>query len=244
MSDVKKSMVQVHFWGSDMALSYYNDRFDLHVGDKVYVEGRWEGCLGHVVAVNYNFRIKVSDYKRVIAVVDTNVTGHFLMAGTHFVTFDREAIPSSKVARWFLAPVNEEEEIVCGYDESSFPLDNLDGMKASPAIVVRGTNYYKQQRVVYLCIDSNKGYAIVEGSEAYEVEFEYRNGEISHLVCSCMCNYPCKHEVAAMLQLRAILEKIENQVIESEHMDYFAAINKEKMFSLVIDGKEEGQMIL
>ena len=30
---------------------------------------------------------------------------------------------------------------------------------------------------------------VIEGSEAYEVEFEYRNGEISQLICSCFCSY-------------------------------------------------------
>ena len=30
----------------DRALAYYNDRFDLHVGDIVFVDGRLEGLRG------------------------------------------------------------------------------------------------------------------------------------------------------------------------------------------------------
>ncbi len=60
-----------------MTLAYYNDRFDLHCGDLVYVDGKLEGKRGRVVDVNYNFRINLADYKRVIGVADTNVSGRF-----------------------------------------------------------------------------------------------------------------------------------------------------------------------
>ena len=81
------SVVQVYFESRDRSWTYYNDRFDLHEGDLVYVEGKLEGVRGRVVEVSYNFRIKLADYKRVIAVADTAVHGEFYVAGSHFVTF-------------------------------------------------------------------------------------------------------------------------------------------------------------
>ena len=36
-----------------------------------------------------------------------------------------------------------------------------------------------------ISVDGTKGYAVVEGTEAYEVEFTYDEGRISHLICSC-----------------------------------------------------------
>ena len=94
-------------------------------------------------------------------------------------------------------------------------------------------------------IDGTKGYAIVEGSENYEVEFEYRNGEISQLICSCFCSYNCKHEFAAMLQLKETLELIEkNYADEYERTGYFAAVNKGTLFAFAIDGKEAGSFTL
>lgn len=94
-------------------------------------------------------------------------------------------------------------------------------------------------------IDGTKGYAIVEGSENYEVEFEYRNGEISQLICSCFCSYNCKHEFAAMLQLKETLELIEkNYADEYERTGYFAAVNKGTLFAFAIDGKETGGFTL
>ena len=241
----RKSVVQVHFAGRNMTLAYYNDQFDLRVGDMVYVDGKLEGQRGRVEEVNYNFKIKLSEYKRVIAVVDTAVTGQFFMAGSHFVTFDREALPAGKVVTWFKAPAKEDEEFVSGSDDFSFRLDDLKGIKVSAAIAERGKNYYMENRVRYISIDGAKGYAIVEGSEAYEVEFTCRDGEISNLICSCFCSYNCKHEFAAMLQLRETLELIEKHyAAEFDRTGYFAAVNKGTLFAFAIDGKETGSFTL
>lgn len=241
----RKSVVQVHFAGRNMTLAYYNDQFDLHTGDMVYVDGKLEGQRGRVVEVNYNFKIRLSEYKRVIAVVDTNVTGQFFMAGSHFVTFDREALPANKVVTWFKTPTKGDEEFASGSDDTSFPLDDIKGMNVSAAIAERGHNYYMENRVRYISIDGIKGYALVEGSEVYEVEFVYRDGEISSLICSCFCSYNCKHEFAAMLQLRETLELIEKHyAAEYNHTGYFAAVNKGTLFAFAIDGRETGNFTL
>lgn len=241
----RKSVVQVHFPGRGSSLAYYNDMFDLHVGDFVYVEGKLEGQRGRVTNVSYNFKIRLADYKRIIALVDTSVKGQFHFAGSHFVTFDRCAIPYEKVIRWFKAPISVEDDFVSGNDDSSFRLDDLKGMNVTTAIAERGHDYYMDNHVLYISIDGARGHAIVEGSEAYEVEFAYHNGEISQLTCSCYCSYPCKHEFAAMLQLRETLERIEkNYAAEYEHTGYFAAMFKGTLFSFAVDGIDVGSFTL
>ena len=118
-------------------------------------------------------------------------------------------------------------------------------MNVSAAVAERGHEYYMENKVKYISVDDDKGYAIVEGSENYEVEFEYRNGEISRLVCSCFCSYNCKHEFAAMLQLRETLKLIEkNYADEYECTGYFAAVSKGTLFGFAIDGKEKGGFTL
>ena len=237
----KKSVVQVAFPGRGASLAYYNDLFDLRVGDIVYVDGKLEGQRGRVTDITYNFKIKVSDYKRVIGLADTQVHGQFFNAGSHFLTFDRGALPQSQVITWYKAPAKEEEEIVSGSDDSSFRLDDLNGMNVTPVIAERGHTYYRENKVRYLCLDGGRGYAIVEGTEAYEVEFAYRNGEISGLICSCFCSFPCKHEFAAMMQLRENLEKIEKHyTAQYQEMGYFAAVHMGSLFSFAINGKETG----
>lgn len=241
----KKSVVKVYFIGSGKKLSYYNDQFDLHNGDMVYVEGAMEGQRGRVIEVSYNFKIKLSDYKRVIAVIDTNVHGQFFMAGSHLVAFDPAALPAAKARMWFLPPAKEDEEIICSSDGSSFKLEDLSGMQITHAVAERGHDYYIENRVRYLCIDGTKGYAIVEGGESYEVEFDYNDGEISDLLCSCPCTFNCKHEFAAMLQLKETLDMIAKHYAEQyEQSGYFAAVNKATLFSFVVDSKETGNFII
>lgn len=241
----RKSVVQVRFPERGMALAYYNDRFDLKCGDMVYVDGKLEGMLGRITEVNYNFKIKISDYKRVIAVADTTVHGRFFMAGSHFVTFDRDALPNSKIVCWFKAPTRDDEEFVSGSDDTKFSLNDLRGMNVTAAIAERGHEYYMDNMVRYISIEGTKGYAIVEGRKSYEIEFEYRNGEIGQMTCSCFCGYNCKHEFAAMLQLKEMLEIIEkNYADEYERTGYFAAVNKGTLFAFAIDGKETGEFTL
>ncbi|MBR4889483.1 MAG: hypothetical protein IKU17_10090 [Clostridia bacterium] len=228
-----------------MTLAYYNDQFDLHRGDIVYVDGKLEGLRGRVTDVNYNFKIRISDYKRVIAVVDTTVSGQFFMAGSHFITFDRTALPAGKAASWFKAPEKEEEEFASGFDDTAFHLHDLSGMNVSALIAERGHEYYTENRVRYICMDGRKGYAIVEGSEAYEVEFEYHKGEISQLTCSCYCSYNCKHEFAVMLQLKETLKWIEKHCAdEYERTGYFVAVDKSALFAFAIEDKEMGSFTL
>ena len=241
----RKSVVQVRFPGKGMALSYYNDQYDLKLGDLVYVDGKLEGQLGRVVEISYNFKIKISEYKRIIAVCDTNIHGQFFMVGSHFVTFDPQALPAEQITMWFKAPSKDDDEYVSGSDDNSFRLDNLKDMKISAAVAERGHDYYIENRVRYICLDGVKGRAIVEGSESYIVEFEYRNGEISHLICECPCGYTCKHEFAAMLQLKETLELIDKHYSEEyERTGYFAAITKGTLFTFAIDGKETGSFSL
>jgi hypothetical protein len=99
-----------------MALSYYNDEFDLKVGDRVYVDGKLEGQLGYITGVSYNFKVKLSDYKKVIAVVDTEVHGQFFLAGSHFIVFDPAVLPKEQIILWFKAQAQDDEEYVSKMD--------------------------------------------------------------------------------------------------------------------------------
>lgn len=140
-----RSLVLIHFPARNMTLSYYNDQFDLHCGDLVFVDGKLEGFRGHVVDVCYTFKINLSDYKRVISVADTKVHGEFLFAGSHFVTFDRSALPYEQVITWFKAPEKEDTEIVSEQDGSGFQLNDLQTMKISDAIAEPGTRLLQRK---------------------------------------------------------------------------------------------------
>ena len=241
-----RSLVRIYFPDRNQTLTYYNDQFDLHKDDLVYVDGKLGGLRGRVVDVAYSFKIKASDYKKVIAVINTEVHGQFFMAGSHFVTFDTDALPATQAVRWFKAPENVEDEYIIAEGESnSFPLSDLKEMNIGPAVAERGHNYYIENRVRYICLSGSKGYAVVEGEQTYEVTFTYQDGIVSNLFCDCPCTFTCKHEFAAMLQLREALELIEKHYAdEYAQSHYFAAIVKSVLFTLAIDGKETGGFTL
>ncbi len=239
----RKSLVDVYFPDRGRSWTYYNDKFNLHNGDIVYVDGKLEGKQGRVVNVSYSFKIKLSDYKKVIALADTAVAGDFYLAGSHIVTFDRFALPYEKVLTWFKAPPAQEEEYASGNDGESFLLSDLSTMKIKPEIAERGHNYYMENKVEYLSLDGNRGRALVSGTEVYDVEFEYADGEISNIVCSCYCSGACKHEFAAMLQLKETLELI-NENYASYYGNYFAAIYKGAFLTLAVNNKNTGKLTL
>ena len=205
------------------------------------MSGKLEGVLGIVTSVNYNFRIRLSEYQKVIFQVNTRVHGRFYISASHFITFDPAALPAAQVTSWFRAPVGEGEEFASGNDDFSFSLEHLEEMKITNAIAERGHDYFMENRVRYLCLDGTKGYAVVEGTKAYAVEFRYHDGEIRNLLCDCFCSYPCKHEFAAMLQLKETLGHIaKHYAHEYEQTGYFAAIAKETFFAFAISNCQEG----
>ena len=216
---VKKSVVEVYFPNRDLTCSYYNDMFNLKRGDIVYVEGKLEGLPGRVVEINYNFKIKLSDYKRVIGVAN---------------------LTYKQVATWFKAPDNEEEEYVSSSGDEVFNLNDLSGMNIKNEVAERGHEYYMENRVVYIELNHGKSRALVTGSKTYDVEFFYKDEDITELVCNCYCTRACKHEFAAMLQLRDILTIIKNEYPFIDHNDYLAAISKTSFFEFVIDGNTNG----
>ena len=169
------------------------------------MEGKLEALRGRVVDVAYNFKIKLSDYKEVISVADTNVRSEFFFVRSHFVTFDRSALPYEKVITWFKAPATEDEIFISGNDESGFLLHDLNAMRISRATADRGHDYHMNNRAWYISLDDTHVRAIVKGARPYELGCDYVNGEIRNMVCDCFCSEPCKHGFAAMLQLKGTL---------------------------------------
>lgn len=239
----RPSVVQVRF-EDGRRLAYYNDRFDLHPGDVVFVEGKLEGERGRVTDVNYNFKIRLADYKCVISVGDTALKGRFFGIEGCFVTFDPLAAPVERVRSWYLPP-EKEDEFLSGSDDSAICLKTLEGLKVTPAIAQRGEAYFENGNVKYLCLDGTHGYALVTGTHTYEVEFTYRNGEIHALTCTCFCTGACKHEFAVLLQLRSLLKTIETDYAgEFARSGYFAALEKADMFRFAIDGGKPASFTL
>ena len=144
------SVVRVFFPERGQAYSYYNDRFDLHDGDLVYVSGKLARQRGQVVAVDYNFRIRLADYQRVIGVADTAVHGTFYALGAHLITLEPNVLPFRQVRGWFLPPEADGEYAV-GHGPG--PVSALEQMSIPAGVGDRGRAGYAGKRVVYGSVD-------------------------------------------------------------------------------------------
>ena len=214
----RKSLVSIRFEKNNRVLSYYNDKFDLHKGDIVFVDGKLEGERGFVEEVNYNFKI-------------------------NFISFDESVIPYEKVITWLKPPVVDEEEIVVSNeDEEGFLLEkDISELKVPYNVKEKGIDYYLDGRVIYLSVDGDTGKAIVDGTNIYEIEFTYKNGEVSNFICDCYCNYACKHIVAVIMQLKNILKNIEENYKE-EYRDYFSAVTSYELFKVTRSYNKKGSI--
>ncbi len=240
----KRSVVDVHFPQRHITCAYYNDQFDLKRGDVVFVEGKLEGLRGRVIEVNYNFKIKLSGYKRVIAVADTEVIGEFHLAGSHLLTIDGGALTYRQIRTWFFPPEKEDEDYVAANEGDTFALNDLGAMKISNEAAERGHEYYMQNQVAYIELDHGRGRAIVLGSRPYEVEFGFKNGQISGLVCDCYCVGACKHQFATMLQLKEALEIAAEHYHFVDPEDYLAVVSKAVFFENAVDSKPKGTITM
>lgn len=237
------TLVQVYFVAKDDAFLYLCEDIVLHEGDHVYVSGKMKDMLGIVVDVRHQFKVRPSKYERVIAKIDTQLQGEFKIFNRLLLSFDRKSLDKEKISQWFFPPQGEEPYIST-YRPDPFPLDDLTQFPIEHARLERGLQYYKEQRVVYVCIDDKYGYAIVRGSEYYEVEFEYNNGIIEDISCSCYCDGHCKHEFAVLLELQYTLQIVEREFKnEYSKNGYVATIDKDVVWQMSVRWSNKGTII-
>lgn len=232
------SVVRIRFPDCGRELDYFNDRFDLRPGNLVFVDGKLAGQRGCVTAVSKHFKIKPEDYKRVIGLADTGVSGQFRSVGSHLVTFDRRALAYSRFRTWVLPPKEDDTAYFVSFGDEEADLRDLHSWPIDPGVAARGAAYYRENRVLYVCLDEGKGKAIVEGTRPYEVDFRCEDSRVTDLSCDCPCGYHCKHEAAVLLQLREILDALRAHcAAEWSRSGYFAAVFAPLFFSMAVDGK-------
>ena len=240
LSHQNMTLVQVYFVAKDDAFLYLCEDIILHEGDHVYVSGKMKDTLGIVVNVRHQFKVRPSKYERVIAKIDTQLQGEFKIFNRLLLSFDRKSLGKEMISQWFFSPQGEEPYIST-YRPVPFPLDDLTQFPIEHARLERGLQYYKEQRVVYMCIDDRYGYAIVRGSEHYEVEFEYNNGIIEDISCNCYCDGHCKHEFAVLLELQYMLQIVESE-FKNEYSKnrYVATIDKDMVWQMSVRWTNKG----
>lgn len=230
-------LAEVRFSTNRERGTFIVEHMELYEGDLVYVTGPMQDKVGTVTDVTYHCKIRPSKYERVVAKIDTDVYGNFIPLEHMWVTFDRQCMEKDKMRLWFLSPLADGECV--GANECvPFSLHSLKEFPISSIRAERGESYYEEHRIVYICLDKGKGYAIVEGSEYYEVTFTYIDEKIHDILCNCYCEGHCKHEYAVLLQLQDLVGDWTINYDENySKEEYFAAIDKTMVWNMSVSRK-------
>lgn len=227
------SLVKVVFGNSKTALDYYNDKFDLHEGDRVFVEGSNEGKIGTVVSVSTKFCINLKKYRRVVAHPTISFDGKFIRMNDKMVGLGSVCPTPDMMAAW-LGYCPSVDELVCG-EPFSVSLDGFgseDGIEK--AVFGRALEYCQTGKVLYIRVENGRGTAFVNGKNVYKVEFTLGNNTVENIVCDCPYPYFCKHAVAVVITLKMMLS--EEQI---ESADSFTAIDRNFFWETISEGCDE-----
>ena len=206
------SVAEVHFPMADKSYPYYNDSFDLKEGDVVFVSGKMAGQLGMVTSVTTRFKVDLSYYQKVVSRPELRLSGSFAPVLGLMLSLGKEAAPDAAEFRgWVKPPRDEEEKPQLVYGEGyAFDLEDFesDG-DVDEDVMARAIDYCRQGRVRYLSLQDGEGVAFVEGSVWYEVRFRYSEGRVWDMFCDCPYPGLCKHDLAVLGLLRAVLHQLD-----------------------------------
>lgn len=236
---IRPSVVRVFFPARNRELSYLNDSFDLKEGDSVFVDGKIAGLRGFVTEINYSFKIKLSEYKKVIGKADTDIHGQFFPNKSYFITFNKDALPYEKAITWFKAADDETDTLtVYSETDAGIDLEMLDTLHADRASISGAEEILEQDMVAYVELNGNTGKAIVKGhSAAHEIYFRYDDNTVFDLCCDCFGKNLCRHTLAVLWFLKNLLEDIRKDFDEEhKYSEYFAAISQLEFMKIAING--------
>ena len=229
-----RSLVRVRFEDFDRELTYYNDRFDLSCGDRVFVSGKLYGKRGFITSVTTKFKIRLSDYnyEKVIALAQTPIHGTYKSVADKMLSYDSNALSPEAFRTWVLPPeeemLDEDDEVIYG-DGYVIPLD--DPHRADDvehAVFERALEYCRTGKIGYVSVKNGIGRAFVRGKEWYELEFRICNNAIEEAYCSCPYPGLCKHLLAVAIMMSVISR---NGDIDLDRD--FVLIDKNRFFEMI-----------
>lgn len=212
-----RSVVTVHFING-REYPYYNDMFDLKVGDVVYVDGKFAGIPGRVTEVTTKFKVSLDFYKRVLSKLSFDFHGEFKNTACFVACANPDVLNIEQVRSWYFPPREEKEKFFIG-DGYTVPLDNMldcedfDGDEFDEAIDI-----FNERKVKFVTVKNGKGYAIVKRNKPHLVEFEYKNGVISNLLCDCIKPGLCDHSLAVCIAMDTLIKN----GIDKENLEFSA----------------------
>lgn len=203
------SLVTVRFSEDGKSFVYFNDRFDLEEGDRVFVSGKMAGCSGIVVNVTTRFRIRLSDYERVISKACRTIRGTYESVIGKMVSLDSEAMTPEGFRSWILPPRNgnggeEDGEVFAGEGFKLMLSELEEDEDVTEAVLDRAADYCMKGKVGYIGVRRGAGTAYIHGTSWYEATFRLHGDRMTEMYCSCPYPGLCKHLLASAMTVRAL----------------------------------------
>ncbi|MCI6360592.1 MAG: hypothetical protein MR773_01865 [Eubacterium coprostanoligenes] len=233
-NNIKSCVVTVRF-ENGKEYPYFNDRFELEKGDKVFVDGKLFGKLGTVIDKTYQFKVSKSFYKYVINKLDFDVHSDFEPAFGFMIAKGNDIVDNDQFVSWFKPPfiptdedpIPEEYFIGEGYSQKIGELE-IDGDTIQEAV-----NILHDDALKGILVKDGVGVAVMKDSDkTHIIDFKINGDSITDMYCDCMDAYFCEHLAGFCIVL--------DMFIKDKHIttdDSFFAIC-EDWFVKIIDGKK------
>lgn len=206
---------------------YYNDEFNLKVGDVVFVDGKLAGQPGRVTEVTTKFKVSLDFYKRVIAKLNLEFHGEFKRF--HGLMLSKDSTLSiEQVSAWFNPPREEEEEFFIGegYEVALGKFSECPDIRQND--YEDAVELYFDDAVKFISVKNGVGKAIVKSSKYHIVDFRFENGMIENLYCDCISPNFCKHMIAVCIAIQMLYD--ESTITENSN---FTAISQNLFYNVV-----------
>ena len=231
-----RSLVQVRFLDGGRSLTYFNDKLELEIGDRVFVSGKLAGKPGIVEKITTKFKINLADYQRVISKANPAVHGTYESIIDKMVSYDHDAMSPEEFRAWILPPEHwdgedaeeQKDEVIFGdgYELNLLNAESNDDI--NEGVLNRAADYCQSGRVEYICVRDGIGTAFVNGTKWYEISFQLNGDIMSEMYCDCFYPGLCKHLLAVGMSVRAMAMH--------GHLDYssdFVAIDNGRFWDMV-----------
>lgn len=205
-----KSVVYVRF-DDGKEYPYYNDKFNLKVGNFVFVDGKLQGKLGRVTKVLTKFKVSTKYYKNVLRKLDTNFHGKFKKSASFMLAKEDIELDFEMIDNWFIPPVvlkddEEPEEFLCGegYEFNISDItngDEIDQYEYDEAIDILCDNGVKAIAFIDGC-----GHAVVKRNKVHTVDFMIEDGKIKDIYCDCITPDFCRHSLAVCVAIKTLFD--------------------------------------
>lgn len=226
-----RSVVTVRF-DCGREYPYYNDKFNLKIGDKVFVDGKLYGKLGVVADVTTRFKVSRSIYKDVIAKLDFNISGSFKKCGNYMLEKGVDVVSKQQIISWFVPPYvpkndTDKPEIFLTGEGYSCKIGELN---CDENIIDNAFYSLENDELKAVVVNNGEGTAVIEGNNTHVVEFKISSNQITDIYCDCVSPHFCKHCAAMCILLSSF---VKNEYIESSNS--FFAVNSEWFFKIIED---------